>query len=725
MRKTLLLLLMTLCLFLLQPALADGDRDDLLQGRWARGMAVYEDKLYALVPDDAGQVILEVTPGTEPRPFLSLGADDDITDLLADEKMLYGFNRETGRVCTLTAQGAHWRPQAVDAAPFTRMPHSPNAPFLFEGTLYTPLTNITTAEAFPPLALAQSDLQSGETTLLKVPDAVSIVPYKPGQLLLMQVERKDNRSFWKLAAFDVKTGALAPLPIKMPEAFEYGSNIGALAYDPQGDRIFYADARQVMASAALAPFERVGLLNFDHLSFDSARGFVMGGMYAVESGGLSLRRTDRVVHIETLTILGHVAPDTVRLFRSERPDALPILQDGRITPQDVFLRTQSGDDSVDIYILPLNADFRALIEKGYALDLGADSQLKADANTLYPALQSAISDSKGSLRAVPVDLHSMSTYARGEHWREVFGGSAYPATWGELMDARLKFANSDRDDLIFFAFGDSPQVLKYLLQAYILRYEQPGEPLNFEHPALRHALTAYLSAKDLRLDVEQEDWASETGPDNHLIALYASAAQFYKADERSDFPILPPFVFEAGQAPMDMVRVNAAIINPLSHNQQLGMDFLKVLSRKEADPRRYYAIHPDDNAPYPYTSAELEERIAFMQRQRSQFEEQIKRIEAGEEVDADKEFLRGRLEQLQRDLADQERLKWMLSEEEIQNYRQTAQYMAVPDKSLLLSDQVWQQAQGLIERLYEGTLTVDAFFQEMNQMSSLVYHEMR
>ena len=116
-----------------------------------------------------------------------------------------------------------------------------------------------------------------------------------------------------------------PLPLSMPEAFPYSSGIGGLAYDAQADRIIYSDARQVMASTALAPFERVALLGFDYMDLDS-QGLAVDGGYAVYSFRLCLRRVDRAIDVKDLTIRGNVPPEAVTRFRQARPDVLPLVQ---------------------------------------------------------------------------------------------------------------------------------------------------------------------------------------------------------------------------------------------------------------------------------------------------------------------------------------------------------------------------------------------------------------
>ncbi|MGI6725263.1 MAG: hypothetical protein ACOX62_03550 [Christensenellales bacterium] len=725
MKKTILTLLA--CALLLAagrlPARALEDADDLFAGRPVSSLAAMEGGFFALTDAEEGQTVWVIHPGQAPAAFLSLAPEDAVTHLLAQGDALCGFRVDTGRLGRISVQGIAWQEQALDTELFTRHPYMARRPFLMDNKLYTPLMDITSAEDFAPCVLAVSDLKTGETALLKGVEALAFLPYKPGQMLLVKVEEKqDGCTFWKLAALRMDSLKETPLPLLMPEAFPYSSGIGGLAYDAQADRIIYSDARQVMASTALAPFERVALLGFDYMDLDS-QGLAVDGGYAVYRFSLCLRRVDRAIDVKDLTVRGNVPPEAVTRFRQVRPDVLPLVQNDQVKPEDVFLRVRGGDDTVDIFILSVNPDFRALIDKGYALDLSGDAALMADAAGLYPALRASMTNVGGQLCAAPVNLFNSSTCIDKDHWRAVFSDRPFPRTWGELMDARMAFAGIDQDELIFFSMGDSPEVVKHVLEHYILRYERQDSPLDFDRPALRHALGTYLAAKNLRLDVEEEDPLAETGPVNNLIALFSSGWQFGARDGNDSVSELPPFVFEAGEEPLDKVHVFAAIINPNSKDPGLAVEFLKTLSAKEADPRRFYAIHPNENEPYPYPEEQYAERIALMKDELGYVESEIKQAEEGDEAVVDLDYLKSRAMQLKNDLADQERLKWMLSAEDIAGYREKARYMALTDHALLLGEQAWQQIEGLSERLYHGALTVDAFILEMNRLAALVYKE--
>ena len=725
MKKTILTLL-TCALLLaagLLPARALEDADDLFAGQPVSSLAAMEGGFFALTDAEEGQTVWVIHPGQAPAAFLSLAPEDAVTHLLAQGDVLYGLHMDTGRLGRISVEGITWQEQALDTELFTRHPYMAGRPFLMDNKLYTPLMDITSAEDFAPCDLAGSDLKTGETALLKGVKALAFLPYRPEQMLLVKAEEHpDGCTFWKLTALKMDSLRETPLPLSMPEAFPYSSGIGGLAYDAQADRIIYSDARQVMASTALAPFERVALLGFDYMDLDS-QGLAVNGGYAVYRFNLCLRRVDRAIDVKDLTIRGNVPPEAVTRFRQARPDVLPLVQNDLLKPEDVFLRVRGGDDTVDIFILSVNPGFRALIDKGYALDLSGDAALMADAASLYPALRAAMTNAGGQLCAVPVHLFNSSTCIDKDHWRAVLADRPFPHTWGELMDARMAFAGIDQDELIFFSMGDSPEVVKHVLEHYILRYERQDSPLDFDRPALRHALGTYLAAKNLRLDVEVEDPLAETGPVNNLIALFSSGWQFGARDGNDSVSELPPFVFEAGEEALDKVHVFAAVINPNSKDPESAMDFLKTLSTKEADPRRFYAIHPNENEPYPYPEEQYAERIALMKDELGYIESEIKQAEESDEAVADLDYLKSRAMQLKNDLADQERLKWMLSAEDIAGYRETARYMALTDHALLLGEQAWQQIEGLAERLYQGALTVDAFIQEMNRLAALVYKE--
>lgn len=739
MKKTTGCLCLLLALCLLLPGLGAGqlqDADKMLQGQSPQSLSVHQNQIYVLTRlshgaeegQQQGQEVLRLLPGDTPSTFAQLGPGEAVFDLLSDGQQLYGFNRESGRLGIISPQGIAWQEQAMDVAPHHQEPHMPAAqgPFLLAGKLYMPLDNIASAEDFAPLALAESDLKDGQTRLIKIPPALMVKPYKDGQLLLLGVKQQgDGRSYYQLSSFDLNSGKQQVLPQDMPEAFPHTGGIGALAYDKEQDRIFYADSRQAKAATGRQPFERVALLGFDYLSPSYGQGHVLGGGYLVLAGDLSFRRADQAIAVEELTIRGQVPPQVLAAFRAQHPKALPNLLEDRAKAQQVFLDIQGGEKGIDVYILRVDPAFRSLLQKGYALDLSKDPALLADAAALHPRLLQAFTDQGGTLRALPFDLHNSANTLDQTAWQELLPESPIPSTWEEVMQARLAFAKAAPQGQIFFMGGDSPQVIQHLVKAFILQYEEEGRALDFDHPLLKQALADYLQAKTLRLDVEVEDWFSEVGPENHLLGLNAYGGQLVAPNKEGKLPYLPPFVFEQGQQPKEAVYLDALIINPLSQNQDLALAFVKALIQKDSNPRVYYATHPQDLEPYPYPQEEFLQRIQLLSQQKEDFERAIKEAQESNDAKVDLGFLQQRLFEINHALENQESQRYQFTGEQIRAQGERGQYLALSERSLMLADLPQEQLNDLIAQLFEGQLALDAFIQQANQISQRVFQEVQ
>lgn len=722
-------LLLFISLGLVAQALMDSD--DLLASQQVKSLTLMADKFYGLVQEEAGQRILELSPEGQAEIFLQLGPEQALDSLATDGQTLYGFQQESGRLCRISKEGLAWQTQALDTTFFNdgRYMAGNCLPQLVQGQLVVPLTKLRSSSEFDEQDLALLDIKSGQARLLTPESAVAFAPYKEGQLLVLQaVPGKEADSFvWQLAALHLDSEKLEPLPFAMPEAFPYSKGLGALAYDTQHDRILYAQAKQVMASTTLAPFVRVGLLQFDYFSPGASTGFILKEGYAVAANGqLVSRKTDQVINIKELTIRGYMDSAIVQLLHKRRPDLLvDEIPQQMQTALQVYQRIQAGDESTDIFIVPVDSSLRALLDKGFAHSFQEQDDLVAEASRFYPALQQALFNKDGQLAAFPTQLHTLVSTANRQRWQDFFGSKPYPRTWNQLLEDNLEFAGKGPVDTAFFAYVDHEMMTKQLLQAYILRYETPGEALRFDQPLLKTALERLAQAHSLRQDVPEVNWdEGETGSDKYLIHYRGSAGNFEVPGRYFDgSDKLPPFVFEEGDQPQMAVQMQVALINPLSRNKEAALDLLRCLADRDAAPFLYYMLRPQANEPYPFPQQDYLEKVQRTKDQLAHFEEEVRQIEAGLKEAQDLIHLRNRIAWAKADLENLDSLKWMIPAEGIAAFRTLAPSMALTDRSLLLEDKAWQQLEGIIARYAQGALPLDGFLAELNNTAQLIYRE--
>lgn len=728
MRKLMMWLLCLMLLAALPLALADGPGEELLSGVQPQSLVWMEGQFYLLTQEGAGQQVARLKPGQRLEPWLTIRPEDALNSLMAADGLLYGYQQESGRVARLEQTGVSWLPQELDTSAYRDARYLPAmaAPILQGGHVYKPLLINSPESEFNELALYDQELETGRSRVIQTEGALAFVPYKEGELLVLRFVKLEGERFnYQLAVLDVKGGGMKPLPMEMPEALPYGSAIGAIGYDAGTDRVFYAGARQLMASTGQKPFERVGLLPFENMNRDTALGFAVQGGYAVLEGDmLVFRKADQVVEAVELHIQGHGNTAALSQLRKEHPDILPVLVENEMSAEDAYKRIQGGDQQTDIYILRVDNAFRALIDKGYGMDLSSDPAIGQEAGRLAPVFQRALANPDGKLCAWPAQMNLMSTQLKRQRWQQLAQDQPLPRSWGQLIQAFERHAAGDQAGESFFAYPEPEQIVQQLLSSYILQYEQPGEALSFGRPSLKAVLEGLARGFSLQPPGQQVDDGSETGSSDYLVFLGGSSEVFGVPGRDNDgFETLPPFVFEEGEQPRWELSLRAAIINPHSQRKEAALAYLRCLMQKEADPTLYYASRPEASEPYP--DPDFEFRLNRTKEQLGSFDQKLKQAEAGEDVGMDTHFLRQRVEEMKADLQDTDRLKWLIPVEAIAAFREKAPWLATGDRSLLLGDQAFAQVKALTKRYAEGSLSLDNLLGELDQWARLVYLEQR
>lgn len=730
MKKLLTILLCALMIANIQsPVRAASDQDFSLGSLWPMSMAQVGETFYYLTQDENRQVISTINLAGEQEQLLTLAEDEAISNLLSMDDKLFGLQVETGRLATITENGLAWQDQVLDLSAMTSGKYdiySGGKPFLYDNLLFVSLTRMDAAmefEAFP-IDLLIIDIYSGAIQLHSFENIVFATPYKPGQLLLLGLtELSAGRFYWQLSTFTIDSSQIRPLPLAMPEAFPYNNDMAGLMYDRQMDRIYYADALQIMASDAQGPFERVGLLDFEYISVFTP-GFTLPGAYALLHGDrLVIRNTDKIIPMTNLVIHGYLPQKGISQFRKDHPSILPLTRNQTLKSQDVYWRIQGGDDSADIYVVNVDSAFLALINKGYAKDLSGDKAIFDDVASMNPMVKQVLTDKDGRLFGYPLAFHGMVSTISKEHWQEIFQDKPYPKTWGQVMEARLQFAKEGPEGINFFAYMDNEMVIRYMLESYIIQYDREGRLFTFDFAPLKQALTEALEASNIRPDEPEQDWESESGGVDFIIALNGSALNFEVPGRyETDVQRLSPFAFEEGATPLARASLQAAIINPLSHNQEAAREMLISLTGQDYDPHRYYSLHPDAKEPYP--DPDFDEKVKRIQEQLDYFRQLVEQGEKDPGSVSDLGFIRTRVEWAEADLADVDRLQWMIPMEGIQAYHEQAKYLVVPTNSPMLGDEPWQQVQTLVRQLNQGALTIDAFVKQLDDINRMVRLEM-
>lgn len=653
---------------------------------------------------------------------------------------LYAINYRTGRAGAVGAQGVAWTDARLDTADYFYQGNlsAYRQGFAQEGIYYAPVDAMDADIAFNMLHLLATDLATGQTVTIRPDNALGFAPYRPGQLLALCLNRAAGGAYrWQLAEMDAKTGAMTPLPMEMPEArAEQPDGVGAIGYDMAADAYFYATPQKLMMSRGKQPFALTALLPFDYMMPDSVSGFALpDGRYALTQWGRAVVRTvGQVIDVaQSLTVqTGWGGVDTPDAFKREHPDAVVFKMSAVTDAGQVGALIQGGDTENDIFVLPVNPALRALIDKGYAKPLALEA-LTRDFATLYPAVQDALRNRDGQPCAWPLSFHWGTGHILESAWNKYFGDEPYPTTYGELFDAMARFARMEEgeDPEAYFLFGmDYDRMVDMVVDAYIRQYEQPGQALAFDRAALKEALDKLAQANAIMAagGAKPQEFEGETTGDPRnapsLVHPFSGGGLFRIPHSFGEtLREIPPFTFEKGETPVQPAQMFVLMINPRSRNAELAEQFLSGWLRVDTAPHTYYAVHPQANE--PYLNPDFERRL---QQTRDDLALYGKKLKEARDRNAPIEEIAAyefRVQLAQQDLNEQDRLKYLIPRQGIENFRARARWLRLDDRLLLMSLGAQEQLDELRARYVAGELSLDGYLDAMTQMARLVYLESR
>ena len=721
-----------------------------LQGSTApMGGAFYtlqERVLFRWVPGEAEPTRYCTFPASPPVPRFAnpgvLSADvieqvsNAVTQIAGGDGALWAFNDFAMRVGRVDESGVQWLPVTLDRSvvspdqePFMRVAYCWVRDGQFE--YLVDMSDYDRGE-WREWAVLRFDLETGAGSMVPFPGAVMVCPYKPGSYLAYTARYDESRQAWigKLSAVDGDTGVQTALPLEIAGA---DFAIGGLCYDELVDRICYAYQGEIWSSVAGAPFESVGYLPVATVE-DAAEAWLLhGDLYAIATYGLYTRIiTPENKPTRTLRLQGVGDDEPYRRFAKAYPNVPAIIVDQNApSASDIANAIRNGTSDVDVYALNLDRSWRVLIEKDFTADLSASEKLVSDVARMYPHLQAALCDEDGKLMGYPVYL-SASPWAVDEKLWKRFDMGPLPVTYDQLLDYWLRWDvefSADNPEIAFLSGGyDIHSVTYLIIEAYIYRYEQPGQPLDIAVPLLYGLLE-----KVERLDFG--DWAerNRNGEVNDAFNAWINrpalfrirtpkgllnnpvGTSFYALDsddlqqsnDANSAPMLPP-VFVEGEDPIFMGHAQVLFANPASRSLDLALAFIE--GAVDADAEMAYLTHPDLNE--PLESLDFEREIKQVQSWRA---EDIARLDVVTNPLGRKDVL-ARIDYYDRWLAEAENNKWVISAGAIPIARAFMPHMRLPERSAILHDEgggrevLW----GLIMRYAQGQLTLDDFLRELD-----------
>lgn len=720
--RTLFLLLLTLLFLLSTSSMAETSNGiDVFNDRYMKEQNLVDefglrlffqdvawdgDTCYAYLSDMG---IYTYTPGGEPEKLCTLppapenfyarvdGLTDEDLELLHNtvtyisvwDGTLYGYNVYSGRWGAIDGEGVHWRDSRLN---FSCLFHEDSFfpdrianSFMTDDALYV-LADTQDEYGDLVYALFSFDLSDGTSKRYDHEGLLGgICRGEKGELLLLAYF-PDYEEFGTLL-FQMDSGEFCTVGPYFDFPIEEDF-VGGFAYNEKTDTMYVAANDLIYASKNAEEYTPFAPLDTSGMMPDIRAWALSDGRYAILFDGIHIRERDdqEFAQLNLSTYLFY--PSTRQLFKDMYPNVKLNEQD-TMDQQTIIDYLLTGDETIDVYSMPLNYAFNLIKEKGLAVSMSGSEVIEADAARMDEQVQSALRDAQGNIVAYPAgDRVELANYGIHEgYWRMAFGDRPLPTTFEEVLDAWIEWEENDLIEeypMLGFEISEGfsyENWVRRFITIYIRQHDADGEP-NLGAPELRTVLEKLARLAEVRqqhgrgisgesdgdraLSSETGDTAFIFNPSSQ-VAMEGDDHWVTMGNVYDQYPgdvTWLPLTFEKDAKQYTDASMYVYFINPHSWHKEEALQFIECMTNPRAIPRVYYAVHPDMNE--PLENEDYEEVKAWYERQCEEYRAGIK---TAKEQDKDTSELERQLSNYENWLASDEG-RWEISQKTIDAYRQ-------------------------------------------------------
>ena len=399
-------------------------------------------------------------------------------------------------------------------------------------------------------------------------------------------------------------------PTAAQEVAEVSMFADGLAYDASSDTLYWVDegmlhalrggtVSQVRALTLPTPLDGVAVCGDWYLVVDgiSAQLHAYNITEAPEQAMLTIRSSFRASNSLT--------------FSQAHPELYvnAVLVE-HLCAEEVFTAIQTGDDTTDIFGLPLDSGVRRLMERGYLTPLTHAQIIAGEYAQMYPAWRAAL--------ALDGEIYAVLSGAIVQGWSmrdDLDGRVTPPSTVEELISGAAAWADNPANPGVpwvassVYPQGWGPeQYGEYLFDAYVSDCLRRGEGVDFSSETFAGPLSLL---RDVAGDIQQV-----TLPKGESSAFTVREYYLNGSNDGQHYVPAPGLTPEASA--LYPVRAQVYVVNPRSPRQAEARAYLEdlVSTRMEHDaftqllcpgesPRRY-ASHQAQIDDLRATLSELE-----------------------------------------------------------------------------------------------------------------------
>ena len=545
-----------------------------------------------------------------------------------------------------------------------------------------------------------------------------LTPFSEGKLLLVTTCYGESVEA-ELMLYDLAEDSLTSLGALPCDGWSAPAGI---AYDEARGMIYYELGgsvwRMAVSEDGLGEPQEFGDMPLDVYTDSSA--VVLGDLYILASydGVVGRDVTAEKMPDEKLRIVNRAYINEIKTayydFTDAHPEYMVSISDS--TSTDTLLQDMMNrSPDVDIYTLSLtDSAFTALMNRGFLSELSSSDTLSAEVGAMYDSIQNAVMKD-GELYAVPMYLYANCLTINKKLLTEKLGYTEeqLPQNWAEVfgllsdLAATHKLEEYPEVSLLGPGYIESDVKSNFfamMMNSYYVWLDADEANLTRAGGVLEGLCEAFeaidWSAFGLPTEYEENgEW--EYVEENILFSNDNVQPGYYRSE--SFEPLL--LSIADGEPPMISTEISVAFVNPFSTHREAAIEYLELTFSK-IDKTTRIALMPGENE--PILSPWYEENLKYYDETIADYEAQL----ADEKLDEEN---RDMLEQSLADMKQwreeyEKKGQWQVSAEDIERYREYAQYL-VPMRSAIWNDGGYSQ----ISQYMDGAITAKQLCSEMEK----------
>lgn len=597
--------------------------------------------------------------------------------------------------------------------------------------------------AFQSYELCRFSLDTGAYTSvgLGALELDEIAPYKNGRLMAV------DRNTGNLLALTPDGSGNADVIVQLPNSSDRYA-----AYDEANDAYYFLSGSTLMRYRN--GFETVENV----LPYETSLGLWYGRLIVKTSLGLYQCGPDgeksQKNSLKIWTGSELALSELIVKFRAAYPDISVEVQTVQTDdPMERLMNESlSRDASIDLFVLSSHMiNGQEIFSRGFAAPIQSEL-LQKNVQAMYPQVQ-ALMTQNGTLYGYPLALYPDFWSVRPELLRESGMGDA-AQTMEEYVDMLLLWYETYADADPGYTFNGSSavrtqqvQTAFMLLCEYILNHAEDDAPISFRTPEIYRLMEKLASLSAYEGSVLDS-------LDDEVIGEYARIFQtgyavlpFYRGINPSAQGeiCIPAPVFARDGLPVSSGSLDYFIINPNSSQMEAAAAFLEFFSQN-IDMAASYILYPGQND--PIENENYQEEVAECQETIERITDSIQRYEKmiGVQSDMLQDFpedsddylkqqedlarnqetlteLKDSLAEKNASLAEIMEKRYVYSAQDIAEYRDAAQYMRLDGGWLIWSIAEGLDIESILEKYFEGFLSLDQMLSEIDQKAAMMFYE--